>query len=215
MRHDSTGFRGWIGAWKVPYSDHLSATLKNFRPPPELKGSILIALLAATLAAAVRFSLNPLLHDQSPFLFFALAVVVATLYGDIVAGIGATLLSIPLCDYLFIEPRYTWFIHDARRDSIMLVLFTALGALMSVVIHRFHLARARLKQSIIDLQQSESKLEMITATVPEILFISTTDGAAEYLNKHFSEYSGKDLSVLVGHGWLDVIHPDDRAGMEA
>jgi len=203
------------GAMKIPYSDGLSAMLRTFRPSPEVNHPILIALVAATLAAGVRFSLDPLLHEHSPFLFFAIAVVIAALYGDIWAGIGATLLTVPLCDYLFIEPRYTWFIHDARRDSIMLGVFIALGVLMILVIHRFHLARTRLRQSLIALQQSEAKLEMITATVPEILFTSTAEGAAEYLNKHFSEYSGRELSALVGHGWLDLIHPADRAGMEA
>ena len=56
---------------------------------------------------------------------------------------------------------------------------------------------------------------MIASTVPEILFTATRHGSADYLNAHFSKYSGRELSDLVGRGWLDLVHPEERAQMEA
>lgn len=153
----------------------LSTALKRFGPPTQLKNPLPVALIAAALATLLRFALDPLLHDRSPFLFFAVAVVIAALYGGAWAGIGAILLSIPICDYFFIEPRYTWFIHDARADSMTLALFGLLGALMILIIHRFHQNRRRLRQLLSDLQRSELQLEMITAAIPEIVF-SAADG---------------------------------------
>ena len=188
------------------------ATVRFLR---DLQSPFIIGLVAVALATIARLSLEPVLTTHGPFLFFAIGAVMAALYGGAVAGVVATFLSLPACDYLFIEPRYTWFIHDAPGDSIMLVLFAALGLFMVAIIHRFHRATRRLKQSLMDLQETESKLEMIAATVPEILFTATGDGGVEYLNGHFSQYSGREMSELVEHGWLDLIHPNDRARMEA
>ena len=101
----------------------LSAAFTRLRPSTELKHPALVAPLCVGVATLARLLLDPVLKDHGPYLFFAIAVVVAALYGGSLAGIAAVLLSLPLCDYLFIEPRYTWFIYDARGDSLMLFLF--------------------------------------------------------------------------------------------
>src|SRR5665213_2416068 len=126
----------------------LGGALSALEPPPELKHPLPVALTAAGLATLMRFALDPFLHDHSPFLFFEIAVVIAALYGGAWAGIGVILLTIPLCDYFFIEPRYTWFIHDTSADSIMLALFALLGSLTTLIIHRFQQNRRRLKPQL-------------------------------------------------------------------
>ena len=188
----------------------LGAALWHFQPSTELKNPIIIAPVAIMTATLARLALDPLLKTHGPYLFFAIAVVIAGLYAGKWAGPAAILLSIPICDYLFIEPRYTWFIHDARADSIMLALFAALGVLTTLIIDRLHENRRRLKQSLLDLQRSESQLEMIDASVPEAIFSATEAGIAEHLNGFFSKYSGRALHGLIGRGWLDLVHPDDR-----
>lgn len=85
----------------------LTTTVSELQPPAELKHPLPVALLTAAAATAVRFALDPILRDRSPFLYFAIATVIAALYGGAWAGIGVILLTLPLCDYFFIEPRYT------------------------------------------------------------------------------------------------------------
>jgi K+-sensing histidine kinase KdpD len=53
--------------------------------------------------------------------------VTASLYGGFRAGVAAVVLSLIAGDYLFIEPRYTFFIHDTFSDSVLLISFSALG----------------------------------------------------------------------------------------
>jgi PAS domain S-box-containing protein len=191
----------------------LRALFKKLRFPSGSSHPLLIASLAVALAAAVRFALDPLVQYQGPYLFFAMAVVLAAVYGGAWAGIGATVLSIPVCDYLFIEPRYTW--NHAHGDSVMLALFACLGVLTAVVIDRLHKTRRRFEDALVNVQHKESKLEMITAAVPEILFTANRDASVEYLNEHLSQYSGRKSQELLGRGWLHVVHPDDRGHMEA
>jgi K+-sensing histidine kinase KdpD len=180
----------------------LSATLSALQPPSELKHPLPVALIAAALATMMRFALDPFLQDHSPFLFFAIAVVIAALYGGSWAGIGVILLTIPLCDYFFVEPRYTWFIHDARSDSIMLVMFGVLGLLTTIIIRRLQQNRERLKQSLIDLQRSELRLEMTAAAIPEVIFSARDGGSFEYVNGYLPKFCGKESPSLLGTGWL-------------
>ena len=111
----------------------LTTTVSELQPPAELKHPLPVALLAAAAATAVRFALDPVVRDHSTFLYFAIAVVIAALYGGAWAGIGVILLTLPLADYFFIEPRYTWFIHDAKADSVTLISFALLGALTTLI----------------------------------------------------------------------------------
>lgn len=193
----------------------LSAVSRPAQPGTELKNPILLATLTVAVATLARLVLDPLLRSNGPYLFFAIAVVIAALYAGAWAGMGAILLSIPICDYLFIEPRYTWFVHDARADSIMLVLFATLGVLTTFIIDRLHDSRKRLRESLVALQRTEAQLETIDAKVPEALFTASGDGVAEHLSGFFCKYSGRELHSLLGLGWLDLIRADDRDALLA
>ena len=116
----------------------------------------------------------------------------------------------PICDYLFIEPRHTWFLNDAASDSIMLVFFTILGVAISIVIQRLHRAKQISSQSALALAESEQKLRMIASVVPEILFTMTPEGENDYVNQRFSKYSGIASEALHGQGWLEPLHDSDR-----
>ena len=193
----------------------LRARLAALQPPADLKHPVLVALLASALATVSRMALDPVLQDRSPFLFFAIAVVIAALYGGAWAGIGVILLAVPLCDYFFIAPRYTWFVHDAQADSITLALFAALGLLTVFIIHRLQQNGRLLKRSLIELQRSELKLEMTAATIPEAIFSARDNGEMEYLNGYLPDYCGKHGTALLGSGWLEFVHPDDSRALLA
>jgi PAS domain S-box-containing protein len=169
----------------------------------------LVTLASVAGASLVRFALDPLVHDKGVFTFFEGAVVIAAYQGGVGSGIAATLLSVPICDYFFIEPRYTWFLQDAPADSIMLAAFLALGLALSYVIGQWKKAREDLKTSIAALQESELKLRSLAATAPGILFTATLDGRIDYLSDTFRKYTGMPAHIPDSR-WTDAIHPEDR-----
>jgi PAS domain-containing protein len=61
------------------------------------------------------------------------------------------------------------------------------------------------------LQASERELTLIIETIPGFAWRSSTDGQLTYVNKRLSEYIGVPLDRLRDSGWLDYVHPDDRA----
>jgi diguanylate cyclase (GGDEF)-like protein/PAS domain S-box-containing protein len=46
---------------------------------------------------------------------------------------------------------------------------------------------------------------------PDLVWLCGTDGHTEYLNHAWIEFSGLSIERLQGDGWLDCLHPDDRA----
>ncbi|HLK49012.1 MAG TPA: ATP-binding protein [Bryobacteraceae bacterium] len=169
----------------------------------------LVAGITVAGSATVRLMLDPLVGSKVPFLPFLCGIVFAALIGGLRAGIASTLLTIPVVDYLFIEPRHTFFIHDAQGDSISLAVFLGLGIALSFLIERFRQTRERLGQALLELQRSESRLSILAATVPEMLFTATTAGDIDYVSQRFREFTGME-EARMRTDWMEALHPEDR-----
>lgn len=51
----------------------------------------------------------------------------------------------------------------------------------------------------------------LAETIPSLVFVTDADGANIYTNAQFSRYTGMTADALLGEGWIEAIHPDDRA----
>jgi PAS domain S-box-containing protein len=61
------------------------------------------------------------------------------------------------------------------------------------------------------LRASEALFRTLAEAMPTLVFMADADGANTYTNPQFQEYAGVTAEALLGDGWLDVVHPDDRA----
>ena len=61
------------------------------------------------------------------------------------------------------------------------------------------------------IRASESHLRQMTETIPAMLWSATPDGAIEYCNRRFLDYTGFSAEAVMGEGWQKTIHPDDAA----
>lgn len=62
-----------------------------------------------------------------------------------------------------------------------------------------------------ELTQRNQELDAIVQTAPDIIFSRNPDGTRDYLSSRFYEYTGTAPDNAVGLGWLDYVHPDDKA----
>ena len=46
--------------------------------------------------------------------------------------------------------------------------------------------------------------------LPAMLWTVRPDSMCDFLNSAWLEYCGRDMNSQLGHGWLDIVHPDDR-----
>ena len=61
------------------------------------------------------------------------------------------------------------------------------------------------------LRERELQLNLLTETLPALLWKAVPDGTIVYMNKTATEYCGRTLDEVQQMGWRDLIHPDDRA----
>lgn len=94
------------------------------------------------LAAAVVARLGEQwLDPQSLSLFFVVPIVIAAMRYGLGPSLGASVLSVVAINFLFVEPRYTFAV--ARpQDLAALLLFVAVGVMVSVVAERARMADA-------------------------------------------------------------------------
>lgn len=68
------------------------------------------------------------------------------------------------------------------------------------------------KQSETALCASEAEFRTLAESMPQIVWLSRSDGWNIYLNQHWMDYTGVSLAQSLGHGWIEPFHPDDRQG---
>ena len=59
------------------------------------------------------------------------------------------------------------------------------------------------------LRSSELNLRQMTETIPEMLWSATPEGAIDYCNARFLDYTGFSVDELMGDGWQKALHPED------
>jgi two-component system CheB/CheR fusion protein len=185
------------------------------------------SLAAAAVAGStlLRFAVDPLARDEAPLLFFAFSVVIAGLYGGFRAGIAATLLSIPVSDYFFVQPRYTFFVYDAYSHSVMQTAFALLGALLSGIIERLNRAREHLRRTALVLSEantqlldnerrlakSEERFRMATEAANESIWEWNLETDTVVWSDTYVRNYGRPTAVDAGMDWWKGhIHPEDR-----
>ena len=61
------------------------------------------------------------------------------------------------------------------------------------------------------LRASEERFRAFAESLPALIFIADAGGNNIYTNPHFHAFLGLPAAALLGAGWLQVIHADDRA----
>jgi PAS domain S-box-containing protein len=67
----------------------------------------------------------------------------------------------------------------------------------------------------IALRESEDRFRRMADSLPVAIWMSDTSGDCIYVNKLWLEMVGRDLRDEIGIGWLDSVHPADRADCRA
>ena len=94
-----------------------------------LPGSLLLALLAVALVAALTATLLPVLGLASSALLFLLPVLLAATRGGLWPGLLAALAGTAAYNFLLVEPRYTFRVD--RLDGLVSVCVLAMVALVT------------------------------------------------------------------------------------
>jgi PAS domain S-box-containing protein len=72
------------------------------------------------------------------------------------------------------------------------------------------LARAR-QEAAAELRESEGRFRNVAEHSPLILWMTEANGDCMYLNGQWADFTGQPVEEGLGKGWLECVHPDDRA----
>ncbi|HEX4886379.1 MAG TPA: PAS domain S-box protein [Casimicrobiaceae bacterium] len=72
--------------------------------------------------------------------------------------------------------------------------------------------RSRAEQA---LRESEVRFRNMADHAPMMVWVTEADGRCSFLSQSWYEFTGQAPEAGLGFGWLDAVHPDDRAAAEA
>jgi PAS domain S-box-containing protein len=171
-----------------------------------------LAAISCGLALAVAIPFD------APSSCFFLAVIVSSVYGGKGPGIVSVVLSALAFDYFFLPPLY----HFSIRPSSYPQFRAFLGAV--VLINLLIEAKRRVEESrrqidakyrqvsvdaLAEARKSEARLRLIIDSIPVPAWSSRADGATDFVNRRWLDYTGIAMEDALGWGWKVAYHPDD------
>lgn len=83
------------------------------------------------------------------------------------------------------------------------------GELLGAVASFFDITDRKLAEQA--LRRSESFYRQTLESMPGMTFTDTPDGACDYVSEQWAEFTGISATAQLGEGWMQVLHPEDRA----
>ena len=59
--------------------------------------------------------------------------------------------------------------------------------------------------------RSDMRFRHLAEAIPQIVWATTADGYCDYQNRRWFDYSGMTAEESAGAGWMEAVHPEDRA----
>jgi len=72
------------------------------------------------------------------------------------------------------------------------------------------IAKVSSGEDITEQRDSEARFRVLAETVPGLLFASDARGRNTFVNRGFAAFAGLPVEALLGRGWKDLVHPEDR-----
>jgi len=162
------------------------------------QGAIVTLSLACSSLLALAF--KPILHDKAQLFPFTLAVIVASAYGGLVAGLVTTVSGFFIADYFFIEPVFQTL--SVPGDYGLLLVFLIFGTSLSVLNHALAKANRAVLERSRQLAQSNEELQRFASAVAHDLK-EPLRGIRMFTDLFLSRNRGQfdDESTL----WLDFV----------
>ena len=124
---------------------------------------LVLPIGACALAALITWKLWPFIQPSASPLFF-LAVMVSALYGGVVAGLIATLLSGVTTAYLFMTPQFSMAIDHS--DIFRLIVFAAVALLTSWIGFQRNRTDEQQRRLVAELRTANARIRTLSDMLP-------------------------------------------------
>jgi len=90
--------------------------------------------------------------------------------------------------------------------SVTTLLILLLAIVVAFLDRRFSLQSAATESA----RDAEAHFRLLSEAIPQIVWTATAQGSVDYVNHRIFELTGLSQEVVLGEGWLNILHPDDR-----
>src|SRR5262245_53647912 len=212
----------------------------RIKPTSRKWSGYFVAIVATGVAAAIRMALHPFLGDSMPFLLFPVAITVAAFFGGFGPGVVATALSLVIATYFFIPPQENFAVANLQ-EWFRVGVFVVTGLIISWLCELLHVTRRKLeleetrlhrsidarrqierdmseeiterRLSATRLEESEQRFRILIEALTSIVWVTDAEGRFAGAQDPWCAYTGQTPEAYAGFGWLEAIHPDDRASV--
>ncbi len=172
-----------------------------------------MALLSVVLVFILRYELQPLLGERSPFLLFTLSVMVSAWYGGLGPGLVATALGTCVGFYFFLVPTDTWNL-AYKIDWMPTLLSFGIGIAISILSGSMHTARHKAEQSALALRESEARHRRIVETANEGIWLMDPHTRTTFSNQSMADMLGFSVGEMAERPVADFLFGEDVAKVE-
>jgi PAS domain S-box-containing protein len=70
------------------------------------------------------------------------------------------------------------------------------------------------REAVEQLRESRARFKTLAESLPQMIWTCQRDGQTDYLSRQWLDYTGRTEAQQLGQGWLEQVHPDDRARVQ-
>jgi PAS domain S-box-containing protein len=126
---------------------------------------------------------------------YLILIVLLSVAGSFITPVVVSLIALGCLAYLFAPPVFAFRI-DHQEEVITGVAFLFTALLVGGLVRRLRVQR--------------DELANLLDSIRALVWNAAADGAIEFSNQRFREYTGFSAAQLRGWGWVDALHPEDR-----
>jgi PAS domain S-box-containing protein len=164
------------------------------RSPTHETLRFLLGLVALALLTALCFWLS--FRVVSTAFTYLILIVLLSLAGGFASLIALSFIAVACLNYFFIPPIFDFRV-DYPEDIITLAAFLITSLIITGLIARMRAGRDELAQ--------------VLHGLPVLVWNTSSDGSADFSNQRFRDHTGFSSEELRGLGWMNALHPEDRA----
>lgn len=168
----------------------------------------ILGVICPLVAALFQLALWQWIKPNVWFLFFP-AVLLAGWIGGALAGLIATLISVLLALWFFIEPLYSLAIIDSSQ-AITMGLFIFMGLGTSAAQYRHGRMMIEMEKARHSARVELARFKTLFSQSPfGLAVIDSLSGHLVEVNPRFAELLGRSPAALLDVDWMCLTHPDD------
>jgi PAS domain S-box-containing protein len=169
------------------------------------------AVLATALAVLVRWLADPWLGNQFPVVTLFPALAFAVWIGGYRPALIPTLAGYVACDYLFIEPRYTFDLFPARdvigtfRFYVSCGVIIGLGEAVRSASRRLRAEEEAAKRTEAAHQSTIQHLQIVAESMAALVTRCSREFRYLWASKSFTDWIGLPADQIVGRSIADIV----------